>query len=123
MDDDKTTLFIQKTTGNLLPYLLAQREVPLIFPSAAIWRKLCVFPNRRTAIRKEGSPAATELIFGLTVKRERRCLGEKRSDSRQATTGSIDAVECLVDLRTAERHTPKAKITRRIAFCRKKNQL
>ena len=104
---------------HFLPYLLAQREVPLTVPSAAIWRKLCVLPNRRTAILKEGSPAAILLIFGLTVKRERRDRVEKTSASLQATTGSIDVVECLVDLRTAEWQTPKAKITRRTVFCRK----
>lgn len=63
------------------------------------------------------------LICGLTVKRERRDLVEKTSASLQATTGSIEVVECLVDLRTAERHTPKVKITKRTAFCRKKKYL
>ena len=71
------------------------------------------------AFRKEGSPAAMLLTFGLTVKRERRCRVEKTSVSLQATMGSMDAAECFVDLRIAERHTVKVKSTTRIAFCKK----
>ena len=47
----------------------------------------------RTAILKEGFPAAIVLICGLIENIERRCRDEKASASRQATSGSIDAAD------------------------------
>ena len=106
-------------TNRFLPYLLVQSEVPPTVPSAAIWRKTCVLPKRRTSIWKEDCLDPISLICRLIVKEERRWRDGKRFARRQATTGSIDAIERCFS--TAERQTHKVKRTRRNVYCNENN--